>query len=40
VVGSGAVSLGGTVVIAEDGPIELNPSTARLLRVGGPPSAG
>lgn len=40
VVGSGAVTLGGTIVIADDGPIELNPLTARLLRIGGPPSAG
>jgi Xaa-Pro aminopeptidase len=28
-----AVSLGGTVVIGEDDPVELNPFTARLLRV-------
>jgi hypothetical protein len=27
-----AVSLGGTVLIGEDGPIELNPFTARMLR--------
>jgi len=40
VVGSGPVTLGGTVIIAEDGPIELNPGTARLLRAGGPPGDG
>jgi Xaa-Pro aminopeptidase len=40
VVGSGAVTLGGTVVIADDGPIEVNPFAAQLLRVGGPPPAG
>jgi Metallopeptidase family M24 len=40
VIGSGVVTLGGTVVIADDGPIELNPFTARLLRVGGPLPAG
>jgi Xaa-Pro aminopeptidase len=34
VIGGRAVTLGGTVVIAEDGPIELSPFTARLLRVG------
>jgi len=34
VVGGRAVTLGGTVVIGEDGPIELSPLTARLLRVG------
>jgi Xaa-Pro aminopeptidase len=33
VVGGRAVSLGGTVVIGEDDPVELNPFTARLLRV-------
>lgn len=33
VVGGRAVNLGGTVVIGEDGPIELNPLTAQLLRV-------
>jgi len=32
VVGSRAVNLGGTVIIGEDGPIELNPLTAQLLR--------
>ncbi|NUR30121.1 MAG: M24 family metallopeptidase [Catenulispora sp.] len=32
VVGGRAVNLGGTVVIGEDGPIELNPLTAQLLR--------
>jgi hypothetical protein len=33
-VGGRAVIVGGTVVIAQDGPVELNPFTARLLRVG------
>jgi Xaa-Pro aminopeptidase len=32
VVGGRAVNLGGTVIIGEDGPIELNPLTAQLLR--------
>lgn len=32
VVGGRAVNLGGTVVIGDDGPIELNPLTAQLLR--------
>ncbi|GAA2010472.1 M24 family metallopeptidase [Catenulispora yoronensis] len=32
VVGGKAVNLGGTVVIGDDGPIELNPLTAQLLR--------
>jgi hypothetical protein len=40
VVGSGAVTLGGTIVIADDGPIELSPFTAQLLRIGGPPPTG
>ncbi len=32
VIGDRLTNLGGTVVIGEDGPIELNPFTARLLR--------
>jgi hypothetical protein len=36
VVAGRAVSLGGTVLIGEDGPIELNPFTARMLRAGAP----
>ena len=32
VVGGRAVNLGGTVIIGEDDPIELNPYTAQLLR--------
>jgi Xaa-Pro aminopeptidase len=32
VIGGRAVNLGGTVIIGEDDPIELNPFTARLLR--------
>jgi len=34
VVGGRVVNLGGTVVIGEDDPVELNPFTARLLRAG------
>lgn len=34
VVAGRAVTLGGTVIIGEHGPIELNPFTARLLRAG------
>ncbi|MFJ9371084.1 M24 family metallopeptidase [Nocardia sp. NPDC101769] len=33
VVGGRVVNLGGTVIIGEDRPIELNPSTARLIQV-------
>lgn len=32
VFGRRRVTLGGTVVVGEDGPIELNPYTAQLLR--------
>jgi hypothetical protein len=32
VVGGRAANIGGTVIIGEDGPIELNPLTAQLLR--------
>jgi hypothetical protein len=32
VVGGRAVNLGGTLIIGEDGPIELKPLTAQLLR--------
>jgi hypothetical protein len=33
VIAGRAVSLGGTVLIGEDNPIELSPFTARMLRV-------
>jgi hypothetical protein len=33
VIGDHMVNVGGTLVVGEDGPIELNASTARLLRV-------
>jgi Xaa-Pro aminopeptidase len=41
VVDGSAVSLGGTVLVGEDDPVELSPFTARLLRAGGtrPPVA-
>ncbi|MBB4684264.1 aminopeptidase P family protein [Amycolatopsis jiangsuensis] len=40
VVGRHLAYLGGTVIVGENGPIELNPSTARILPAGAPQGGG